>query len=169
MASPGPVMNLPAGSQSAITQQRLQLENALKGSASWFVIVAALSIINSVLSMAGASIRFIFGMGVTQVVDAMARQAGSAGVMLNLIINGMIAGVFVLFWHFARKGQKWSWIVGMGIYLIDGLILLPFQDYLGAAFHAYALYRMFLGFRLLSAYESLKHQESTGAISSTIG
>ena len=169
MATPGPVMNVPAGSQNVIAQQKLQIEHALRGSASWFVVVAALSIINSALSMSGASIRFIFGMGVTQVVDAMAHQAGSNGVMLDLVINGMIAGVFVLIWNFARKGQKWAWIVGMGLYLVDGLILLPFQDYLGVAFHAYALYRMFSGFKLLSAYESLKRQETTGAISSTIG
>ena len=44
-----------------------------------------------------------------------------------------------------------------------------FKDYLGVAFHAYALYRMFSGFKLLSVYDSLKKQEATGAISSTIG
>lgn len=168
MASPGPVMNVPAGNQNVLAQHKLQLEHALKGSASWFVVVAVLSLINSVLSMASTSMRFIFGMGVTQVVDAMAHQAGSGGVVLDLVINGMIAGIFVLFWNSARKGQKWAWIVGMGLYVIDGLILLPFEDYLGVAFHAYALYRMFSGFRLLSAYESLKRQEATGAISSTI-
>lgn len=168
MASPDTGIGVPA-SPNGIMQQRLQLEQALKGSASWFLTVALLSIVNSVLAMFGAGIRFIFGMGITQVVDAVAHEAGSAGIVLDVIINGVIVGIFALFWHFARKGQKWAWIVGMGVYLIDGLILIPFKDYLGVAFHAYALYRMFSGFKLLSVYDSLKKQEATGAISSTIG
>jgi len=167
MASSGTGISEPV-TPNAVVQQKLRLEHALKGSASWFLMVGALSLVNSILSMAGAGIRFIFGMGITQVVDVVAHEAGSAGFVLDLIINGIIVGVFALFWNFARKGQKWAWIVGMGLYLVDGLILLPFKDYLGVAFHAYALFRMFSGFRLLSEYESVKRQEATGAISSNL-
>jgi len=90
----------------AVDEQKRRLEVALKGPASWFATVAALSVINSVLAMSGAKIHFIFGLGITQIVDALARQAGSPGYVLDLIINGIIAGVFVLIWNFARKGQS---------------------------------------------------------------
>jgi len=169
MASPGTGMGVPAPAPPETVQLKLRLEHALRGSASWFLWVAGLSIVNSILSLTGASIRFIFGMGATQVVDAIAHQAGSAGFVLDLIINGIIAGIFVLFWNFARKGQRWAWIVGMALYLVDGLILIPFQDYLGVAFHAYVLFRLYQGFKLVSMYESLQRQEATGAVSSTIG
>ena len=53
-----------------------------------------------------------------------------------------IAGLFLLFWNFARKGEKWAFLAGMALYAIDGMILIPFKDFLGVAFHAYALFRI---------------------------
>ena len=76
-------------------------------------------------------------------------QAGSSGVVLDLIINGFVAGVLLLFWNFARKGEKWAFIVGMALYAVDGLILLSLKDVLGTAFHAYALYRMYRGIAVI--------------------
>ena len=34
-------------------------------------MIAALSMVNSILAMSGASIRFIFGLGLSQIVDAL--------------------------------------------------------------------------------------------------
>src|ERR1035438_8964666 len=110
------------------------------------------------------SVRFIFGLGASQIVDSLAHQAGSPGYVLDLIINGIIAGVFVLFWNFARQGQKWAWYVGMAVYAVDGVLLLLFKDYLAIAFHAYALYRMSSGLKLLPMLERLDQQSATGAI-----
>lgn len=130
-------------------------------------MIAGLSVVNSILSMSGASVRFIFGLGLSQIVDGLAHQAGSPGYVLDLVINGIIAGVFVLFWNFARQGQKWAWYVGMAVYTVDGLLLLLFKDYLAIAFHAYALYRMSSGLKLLPILERLNQQRATGAISSS--
>jgi hypothetical protein len=107
MATPG-FEQVTGTNSNADVEQKLRLEHALKGSASWFILVGALSLVNSVLGMAGAKIHFIFGLGIPQVVDAISHQAGSAGQVLDLVINGMIAGVFALFWHFAKKGAKWA-------------------------------------------------------------
>jgi hypothetical protein len=73
----------------------------------------------------------------------------------------------VLFWNFARQGQKWAWYLGMAIYAVDGVLLLLFKDYLAIAFHAYALYRMSSGLKLLPILERLNQQSTTGAISSS--
>jgi hypothetical protein len=163
MATPAPAVS----NQSNVLEQKLRVEQALKGSASWFITVAVLSLVNSVLSMSGAQIHFIFGLGFTQIVDALAHGAGGAGFVLDLVINGIVAGVFALFWNFARKGQKWAWYVGIGVYALDALILLPFKDFLSIAFHAYALYRMSMGLKLLPVLERLKQSQATGAVSST--
>ena len=163
MAAPAPAIN----NQSNAIEQKLRVQHALKGSASWFVMIAVLSLVNSVLAMSGANIHFIFGLGFTQIVDALAHQAGGAGLVLDLVINGIIAGVFVLFWNFARKGQKWAWYVGIALYAVDALILLPFKDFLSIAFHAYALYRMSSGLKLLPILERLNRSTATGAVSST--
>lgn len=167
MASPAPALSNTSVNQSAIAQ-KLRVEQALKGSSSWFVVVAGLSLVNSVLSMTGADLHFIFGLGLTQIVDALAHDAGGAGIVLDLIVNGMIAGVFVIFWNFARKGQKWAFLAGMGLYVVDALILLAFKDFLSVAFHGWALYRMSAGLKLLPALEQMNKSASSDTISSSM-
>jgi hypothetical protein len=167
MADPGYSYSPSGTGQPVADEQKSRVLQALKGSASWFLMIAGLSMVNSILAMSGTSIRFIFGLGVAQIIDALAHQAGSPGYVLDLIINGIIAGVFVLFWNFARQGQRWAWYLGMAVYVVDGVLLLLFKDYLAIAFHAYALYRMSSGLKLLPILERLNQQSTTGAISSS--
>jgi len=168
MASPALGVSKPNTDQSELSAQKFQIQQALKGSSSWFVVIAGLSLVNSVLSMAGASIHFIFGLGLTQIVDALAHDSGGAGIVLDFIINGMIAGAFVFFWAFARKGAKWAFFAGMGLYVVDALILLAFKDILSVAFHGWALYRMYSGVKLLPALERMNRASANGTISSSI-
>ena len=168
MASPALGMSKPDADQNDLAAQKLQIQQALKGSSSWFIVVAGLSLVNSVLAMAGADIHFIFGLGLTQIVDALAHGSGGAGIVLDLIVNGMITGVFVLFWNFARKGAKWAFFAGMGLYVMDGLILLAFKDFLSVAFHGWALYRMYGGVKLLPALQRIDRATANGTISSSI-
>ena len=157
MATPG--MGLEGSSQGSLTsllEQKLRTENIVKGGASWFLWVAGLSLLNSVLSLSGAGFRFIFGLGIAQVVDALAHQAGNAGVVLDIVINGFVAAVLLLFWNFARKGHKWAFLIGMTVYALDGLLLLSFKDILGVAFHAYALFRMYQGLASVGTLQTLE-------------
>ena len=167
MASPALGVSNPTPNQTALIAQKLRLEQALKGSSSWFIIIAGLSLVNSVLYLAGTSVHFIFGLGFTQIVDAIAHGAGGAGVVLDLVINGIVAAVFALFWNFARKGEKWAWLAGMGLYVMDGLILLLFKDFLSVAFHGWALYRMSSGLKVLPLLEQLKAPSANGIVSSS--
>ena len=168
MASPSPAVGNSSANQTALVAQKLRVEQALKGSSSWFIVIAGLSLVNSVLFMSGANIHFIFGLGLTQIVDALAHNVGNTGIVLDLIINGVIAAVFVLFWNFARKGAKWAWLAGMGLYVLDGVILLLFKDFLSVAFHGWALYRMSTGWKLLPVIEKLNQSSATGTISSSL-
>jgi hypothetical protein len=167
MADPGYSYSPTAVPQSVAVEQKTRVLQALKGSASWFLMIAGLSLLNSILALSGARIRFIFGLGITQIVDSLAHQVGSTGYVLDLVINGIIAGVLVLFWNFARQGQKWAWYLGMAIYAVDGVLLLLFKDYLAIAFHAYALYRMSSGLKLLPILDRLNRESTTGGISSS--
>src|SRR5437588_84334 len=146
----------PASAPSNLLEQKLRAEAVVKAAAGWFLWVAALSVVNSFLSMSGSGIRFIFGLGAAQIIDALAHQAGSSGVVLDLIINGFVAGVLLLFWNFARKGEKWAFIVGMALYAVDGLILLSLKEVLGTAFHAYALYRMYRGIAVIPVLQRIE-------------
>ena len=59
---------------NAVEQKRA--ERVVKASASWFITVGVLSIINSVLSISGAGFHFIFGLGVTELVDVFGTSGG---------------------------------------------------------------------------------------------
>jgi hypothetical protein len=72
--------------------RRHQIETVGKACASWFLWLAGLAMVNSVLSSSGAGIRFMFGLGITSIVDAFAHEAGSTSVVLTLVINAFIAG-----------------------------------------------------------------------------
>lgn len=146
----------PSGNPTAMLEQKLRAEQIVKNGAGWFLAIALLSIVNSALTMSGTNFHFIFGLGITEIVDAVGRQSGTTGSALSLVVNGFIAGVFLLFWNFARRGEKWAFLAGMGLYAVDGLILIPFKDLLGVAFHAYALFRIYSGMKGLPVLEQLR-------------
>jgi hypothetical protein len=129
---------------AAIVAQATALAR-VRTSARWFYWIAGLSLINSAVVIFGGSFHFVVGLGVTSVVDAFAKQSGNAGVVLDLIINGFVAGLFCLFASFAGKAQKWAFMVGMVLYALDGLLLLLARDILSVAFHAYALFCIYRG------------------------
>ena len=148
MSSPGIISAPP----DAASVQRLQLEAVGKACASWFLWLAGLSMVNSALALSGTPFHFIFGLGLTSIVDEIAHPAGGTGAFLGLVINAFIAGIFVLFWYFGKQGQKWAFLVGMGLYLVDGLILLVGHAFLDAAFHLWVLYRLYQGYSILSRF-----------------
>ena len=141
-----------------VVEQKLRAERVVKTGAGWFLTIAILSLLNSGAAMTGAHIRFIFGLGIAQFVDALARQAGQTGFALDLVINGFVAGAFVLFWNFARKGERWAFIVGMALYVVDALVTLYFQDILAVAFHVYGVYRIYTGMSGIPALQEAQRQ-----------
>lgn len=145
-----------ATANNNIAFQKLRAEQIVKGGAGWFLWIAGLSMVNSIVGLAGGGVHFIVGLGITQVVDALAHGVGSSGIILDLIINGFVAGVFLTFWNFAKKGQNWAFFVGMGIYALDALLLLSFKDIFSVAFHAYALFRIYKGLKAVPLLQRLE-------------
>jgi hypothetical protein len=146
----------PAPMRPDLTYQKIRATQAVSAGASWFLWIAGLSMLNSLIGMAKGGLHFVVGLGITQVVDALARQAGNSGIVLDLIINGFVAGVFVVFWNFAKRAQNWAFIVGMLLYAMDGLLLLTFKDIFSVAFHAYALFRIYHGMKAIPALQKVE-------------
>jgi hypothetical protein len=116
----------------------------LRSGASWFYWIAGLSLINSIAAFSGGSWRFLFGLGVTQLFDRIASGMGS-GKMIALLLDFVAAGALVALGIFANKRQTWAFIVGIVLLLLDGGLQLLGGDWIGAAFHAYVLFRLFIG------------------------
>jgi hypothetical protein len=135
---------------------------AFRNGANWFYWIAGLSIVNSLVSLAQGTLGFIVGLGVTQVVDAIARailaENTEAAGMVRIIALGasvFFAGFFALFGWLANRGQGWALLVGMVLYLLDGLLFVLVQDWLSLAFHGFALYCMFQGYTALRRLKAL--------------
>lgn len=123
----------------------------MKSGASWFYWIAALSLINSIASATGSNWRFIVGLGVTQVLDAMGTQFGGTARIVTLGLDIVVAGIFVLFGVFAHKRHLWAFITGMVLFAIDALLMLVFQDWISLAFHAFVLFCFFRGMQACRA------------------
>lgn len=141
---------------TAQIQQKLILQSQIKGSASWFYWIAGLSVVNSVVALSGSNWHFIAGLGITEIIDYVAKGAGNAGIVVAVMLDAFAAGMFVLFGVFANKRQSWAFFVGMTFYGLDALLLVMGQLWLGIAFHAYVLYRIWAG---VSANNQLKEIE----------
>jgi hypothetical protein len=141
---------------AAQIQKKLILESHVKGGASWFYWIAGLSIINSVIALSGSQWHFIAGLGITEIIDYIAKGAGGAGTIVAIMLDAFAAGMFVMFGVFSSKRQNWAFIIGMTFYGLDALILILGQFWLGIAFHAYVLYRIFLGMKAANQLAELE-------------
>jgi len=150
--------------RTAIAAQ-LELERRHKSGAHWFFWIAALSVINSSITLFGGGWSFIVGLGITQFVDAIAaaaaEEAGSeVGFTVHLIgfvISLVIAGVFVIFGVLARNRSTIAHVIGMVLYALDGLLFLLVGDLLSVAFHAFVFFCLLSG---LKAGRELARQEA---------
>jgi len=131
--------------QPTIAPAKVVAGARVRAGARWFYWIAGLSLVNSLVVIFGGQFHFVVGLGITSVVDELAKGIGSAGTVLDLVINGTVAGLFFLFGSFAGKSHKWAFLAGMVLYGLDGLLLLAAKDILSVGFHAYALFTISRG------------------------
>jgi hypothetical protein len=118
--------------------ERTALERRRQSGARWFYWVAGLSLVNTLVALTGQRWRFIVGLGITQVADALAARSGHGMSIVSLIDLAFVVG-FVLLARFAQRGRRWAFAVGATFYALDGLIFLAARDWVGVAFHAFVV------------------------------
>lgn len=139
--------------QQADTPNTAAISDAIlrmRSGANWFYWIAALSLINSIVLIAGGQWNFIVGLGFTQVIDGIMRGMSesngfSAFSVVALMLNVLIAAIFALFGYFAGRGSVLMFITGIFIYVLDALLYIFVGDYLAAGFHAFALFFIIRG------------------------
>ena len=142
-----------AGAEAAAEEDpRAQLEQRFRNGASWFYWVAVLSLVNSVVALFDGEWGFIFGLGVTQVVDAFALAVAEesadlamAGRIASLGVNLFIIGVVALMGWLAHKRMQWVFVLGLVLYVGDALLFLLVGDFLSLAFHGWVLFAVTSG------------------------
>ncbi|HYN15603.1 MAG TPA: hypothetical protein VES66_07430 [Terriglobales bacterium] len=138
----------PAAAVAARPRAKVPLSalSRLKSGARWFYWVAGLSLVNTVSAFAGGHMHFVVGLGITQVVDLVARKAGAAATLPALVIDVMIAGAFLVIGLWSSRCNQFAFGIGMLLYAADGALLFLAHDYLSVAFHGLALFYMYRGF-----------------------
>jgi len=118
----------------------------MRRGAGWFLTIALLSGVNSLLQVFDAKIRFIFGLGITQVVDAIGQESGHNGMLPTIAVDGAFIIMLILCSKWAKAGSQGAFLGGMIAYALDGVLLLLFRVWLDAAVHAYALWMIWQGY-----------------------
>jgi len=126
--------------------QEVESVTTLNNGAEWFLWIFGLSAINSIILYFGGGVSFIFGLGITQLFEGLYMGAIGELNVMGVMISILIAGIFALIWYLAKKQHQMAFIVGMGIYGLDALLLLTFEDYLSFGVHLYALFMIFKGY-----------------------
>jgi hypothetical protein len=108
--------------------------------AQFFFWIVALAGINSVFAITGSHIHHFTGFGVTAMIGSLVQQ---------LIVNGWMAGGFLILGFCAAEGRKWAFAAGMLVYAVDGALLVAAGDYVSAAVHAGILFAIYRGFAAL--------------------
>jgi hypothetical protein len=150
-----------------LEEQTLLKKRHIQG-ANWFYWIAGLSLISSLVLLFGGSLNFLIGLGITQLIDGISiafaqRVTPNTGAIIRaaaVTLNIAIAGVFVLFGYLARR-RRWSFIVGMIIYTLDGLIFLIVPDFFSIGFHLLALFGLYNGFK---AFGLIKQNDAANAV-----
>lgn len=121
------------------------LEAQRRSGGQWFYWIAGLSLINAVLALTGQDWHFILGLGVTQLVQGLSQQPGTAGVKAGLV-GLVVIGLFAVLGQRAIQGHRWAFVLGMTLFALDGVIFLLVQDWVGVGFHAFALTMILRGY-----------------------
>lgn len=162
---------LPSASSMQKAQReltRISLETQFRIGAAWFYWIAGLSVGDILLSGMEGDLNYIFGLGLTQMLEGMEVWfAGQFPQMetnmtqtLSLLLVLLLSGLFAGFGVGARQKKRGVYIAGMVLYLLDGMLLFILQDFLSAAFHMYALAGLFRGYHALREILSRQDQPS---------
>ena len=151
----------PAVLAPAVPTNNSALERQIKSGASWFFLIAGLSLVNSIVASTGSGWRFVVGLGVTQIIDGIGSGMAGAGTAISLALAFVVTGIFAGVGIFARKRQAWAFIVGMVLYGLDCALLIILgilytSDWLSIGFHVFALYCIFAGLRACNRLKALE-------------
>lgn len=146
--------------------EQMLLEQKQRNGANWFLWIAALSLVNSVLTLGQVRFSFAIGSGLTLLIDNIALYLIQDTPDISPIIFQGIAftldvaiiGSFAIFALLARRRYVWAFIVGMLFYLVDVAIIFFLELWIGVAFHLFALFGLWGGLQATRTFNQLARE-----------
>jgi len=112
----------------------------------WFFVIGILSVINTVILAAKSTVHFIFGLGITQIIDTLSFTTFENYKAVVLVFSFLISGIFIALGYFAKANLKWAYLTGLVLYGLDTTIFVYSNDWLSAAFHIFVLIAIIRGY-----------------------
>lgn len=155
--------------QNQMEVAKYNLERRLKGSANWFYWIAGLSLVNWIISTFNLGGVFVLGLGVTQLLDGIARslitELGSDYATVLTVISFVatlaLSGLYAIFGYFGGKRANWAFFIGIAFYILDALLFVWVQDWMPIIFHGLALVYLFRGPGAIKQLQALDEATST--------
>lgn len=167
-SQPGGFTSAPVASTAYTTQTSQtiadlgRINQRIRSGASWISAVGLFSFFNTLLGLFKASMRFVIGLGATQIIQYFAMMLSQNSdnhtlfIAMNLGLNLLIAGIFLILGWFAKREHGWAWLLGMVLYLVDTGIMVWIQYWPGVIFHIFALVSMIVGYIALLKKQKLQ-------------
>lgn len=145
------------------------LKTRASSGANWFYWIAGLSMVNSAIFIFGGNVHFLAGLGITELLDGLVEVSIQQGLptiikAVSIAIDIVAVIGFGLVGYFAGRFSRTAFILGIGVYVLDSVIVLLLEDFFMAAFHAFALFgiiRGYLACRAVKAFESAQPASSS--------
>ena len=137
-----------------INPEKIALVAKRNSGASWLTTVGFFAVVNSLLIFADIKIRFIFALGITYLVSAVAvfSNIGAVATGVALLFSCLGAAGAYFFARMARGGHSWAFITAMVLYGLDALLWVWLQDWIEVAAHSYALWKIYEGLQANNEY-----------------
>lgn len=127
-----------------------ELTAKYKNGANWFYWIAGLTLVTSLISFGGGGWRFLISLGTTQIIDAVAEglsvELGGTAKVVALFLDLLVIGTFVVFGVLANKKLLWAYVIGLAVFLLDALVTLIIQDWIGVIAHIVVIVLMVPGY-----------------------
>jgi len=112
----------------------------------WFLLIGYLSILNSVILIAKSNVHFIFGLGITEIIDRVSFSTFNNYKLPAFIMTFFISGIFIALGYFAKAKHKWAYLTGLMLYGLDTSVFIYQNDWLGSSFHMIVLIAIVSGY-----------------------
>lgn len=132
----------------------LELEESathVKKGAYWFYAIAVLSIIT--IFVETKSTRIVAGLAFPSIIDGFLAGDWRTGDP-NYFVQLAGAAIFIFFGYFGAQLQRWAFIAGAILYLLDAALYALLGEWLALFFHLFVLFRLFFGLRTIVEYEA---------------
>ncbi|HVF31050.1 MAG TPA: hypothetical protein VNA22_08770 [Pyrinomonadaceae bacterium] len=113
--------------------------------ADWFLWLAILSVVNTLIVYFYNTPNTPVALGITQWLDGTHAGIKSAMSTSALGINLLIAAALAMFGLLARKGSDIAFVVGIFLYVIDSFLSIGVRDFFGFGVHLVGLFFLVKG------------------------